>query len=44
MFAEGMVRMNMSILRKLAVYDPVDAVAARRTIAKRLLDRERFVV
>jgi alkylation response protein AidB-like acyl-CoA dehydrogenase len=35
---------NMSVLRKLAVYDPIDSVTARRTIAKRLLERERFVV
>jgi alkylation response protein AidB-like acyl-CoA dehydrogenase len=39
-----MLRANMSILRKLAVYDPVDSVAARRTIARRLLEREKFVV
>jgi hypothetical protein len=34
----------MSILRKLAVYDPVDTVTARRAIAERLLEREKFVV
>jgi hypothetical protein len=38
------LRANMSILRKLAVYDPVDAVTARRAIAERLLEREKFVV
>jgi intracellular sulfur oxidation DsrE/DsrF family protein len=40
----GMLRANMSILRKLTVYDPLDAVTARRTIATRLLAREKFVV
>ena len=39
-----MLRINMSVLRKLAVYDPIDSVTARRVIAKRLLDREKFVV
>ncbi|MBV8552665.1 MAG: acyl-CoA dehydrogenase family protein [Acidobacteriaceae bacterium] len=38
------VRTNMSVLRKLAVYDPLDSVALRTKIAKRLLDRERYVV
>jgi hypothetical protein len=35
---------QMATLRNLAAYDPVDAVTARRTIATRLLDREKFVV
>ena len=35
---------QIAILRKLAVYDPVDAVTARRTIAARLLARGKFVV
>lgn len=38
------LRMNMQILRRLAVYDPVDAVALRRTIAKRLLEKERYAL
>ena len=32
----------MSVLRKLTVYDPVNAVELRRGIAKRLLERERY--
>lgn len=36
------VRINMSVLRKLAVYDPVDSVAYRKKIAKRLLEKERY--
>jgi hypothetical protein len=35
---------SMSVVRKLAAYDPVDAVTARRTIAARLLEREKFFV
>ena len=42
--AAPMLRINMSVLRKLAVYDPVDAVTVRRTIASRLLAREKFFV
>ncbi len=38
----GMLRSNMSVLRKLTVYDPVNAVEFRRGIAKRLLERERY--
>ncbi len=38
------LRMNMQILRRLAVYDPVDSVALRRTIAKRLLEKERYAL
>jgi alkylation response protein AidB-like acyl-CoA dehydrogenase len=37
-----MLRMNMSVLRKLAVYDPVNAIVLRRGIATRLLARERY--
>ncbi len=35
---------NMSVLRRLAVYDPVDSVTLRRKIASRLLTRERYVI
>ena len=43
--AEGeKLHQNMSVLRRLAVYDPVDAVALRRKIAARLLTRERYVI
>jgi alkylation response protein AidB-like acyl-CoA dehydrogenase len=35
---------NMAVLRRLAVYDPVDAVTLRRKIAARLLTRERYVI
>jgi alkylation response protein AidB-like acyl-CoA dehydrogenase len=35
---------NMAVLRRLAVYDPVDAVTLRRKIASRLLTRERYVI
>ncbi len=38
------LRTNMSILRKLAVYDPVNSVALRRKIAERLLSRERYAL
>ncbi|HEY3940423.1 MAG TPA: acyl-CoA dehydrogenase family protein [Bryobacteraceae bacterium] len=38
------LRKNMSVLRRLAVYDPIDAVAARRKIAGRLLAKERYVL
>ncbi len=38
------LRMNMQILRRLAVYDPVDTVALRRTVAKRLLEKERYAL
>jgi hypothetical protein len=39
-----MLRMNMSVLRKLTVYDPVNAISLRRGIAERLLDRERYAL
>jgi alkylation response protein AidB-like acyl-CoA dehydrogenase len=35
---------NAMVLRRLAGYDPVDAVALRRKIAGRLLSRERYVI
>ena len=35
---------NMSVLRNLAAYDPVDTVALRRNIAARVLGRERRAV
>ncbi len=35
---------SLAALRKLALYTPIDAVIARRTIAQRLLAREKFVV
>ncbi|MBV9085735.1 MAG: acyl-CoA dehydrogenase family protein [Acidobacteriaceae bacterium] len=38
------LRQNMSVLRRLAVYDPVNAVELRRKIAVRLLARERYVI
>ncbi len=38
------LRQNMAVLRRLAVYDPVDAVSLRRKIAERLLTRERYVI
>ena len=37
------LRGNMSALRSLAYYDPVDAIARRRNIAGRLLANERYV-
>jgi len=36
------LRSNMQVLRRLAVYDPIDSVAARRNIAARLLEKERY--
>jgi hypothetical protein len=38
------LRARMTELRRLAEYDPVDAVRLRRAIAGRLLARERYVV
>lgn len=35
---------NMSVLRKLAAYNPVDSAALRREIAARVLARERYIV
>jgi alkylation response protein AidB-like acyl-CoA dehydrogenase len=37
------LRRNMSVLRSLANYDPIDAIALRRNIANRLLASERYV-
>jgi butyryl-CoA dehydrogenase len=39
-----MLRTDMSVLRKLAAYDPVDAAGLRRKIAARVLARERYSV
>jgi butyryl-CoA dehydrogenase len=42
--AEGdTLRGHMAVLRRFAKYEPVDAVAARRRIARRVLDAERYV-
>ena len=38
------LRMNMTLLRRLARYEPVDDVVLHRRIASRLLARERFIV
>jgi alkylation response protein AidB-like acyl-CoA dehydrogenase len=38
------LRTNMAVLRRLAKHDPINAIALRRQIATRLLDRERYVV
>ena len=38
------LRTNMAVLRRLAKYEPVNAVALRRQIAGRLLARERYLV
>ena len=40
----GALRLNMQIVRRLAVYDPIDAVAQRRNIAKRLLEKEHYAL
>jgi alkylation response protein AidB-like acyl-CoA dehydrogenase len=37
------LRRNMSVLRTFASYEPVDAVARRRNIARRLLANERYL-
>jgi len=39
-----LLRTHMSFLRKLAVYDPIDAVALRRKIVQRLLAKGRYSV
>ena len=41
---EGALHKNVSLLRRLAAYDPVDGVAMRRKIARRLLEREKYFV
>jgi len=38
------LRKNMTALRSLAHYEPIDAIATRRRIARRLIDEERYVV
>jgi hypothetical protein len=38
------LRTNMAVLRRLAKYEPVNAVALRRQIAGRLLARDRYVI
>jgi hypothetical protein len=38
------LRKDISLLRKLAAYDPVDAASLRRMIASRVLARERYAV
>jgi len=43
--AEGdTLRTNVAVLRRLAKYEPVNAVAVRRQIASQLLARERYAV
>ena len=43
--AEGdALRGHMAVLRRFSKYEPVDAIAARRRIARRILDAERYVV
>lgn len=42
--SNGAVRTNMQILRRLAVYDPVNTVELRRNIAKKLFERERYAL
>ena len=43
--AEGdTLRANLAVLRRFTKYEPVDAIAARRQIAGKLLDAERYVV
>jgi hypothetical protein len=37
------LRRNMSVLRSFANYEPVNAVARRRNIARSLLANERYV-
>jgi hypothetical protein len=38
------LRTNLAVLRRLAKYEPVDAIALRRRIAGRILDAERYAV
>ena len=37
------LRTNLAMLRRFVKYDPVDAIAMRRAIARRLLASERYV-
>ncbi len=39
---QEMLKNHMSVLRRLTVYDPVNAIELRRGIARRLLERERY--
>ena len=38
------LKTNMAVLRRFTKYEPVDAIAARRRIARRILDTERYAV
>jgi butyryl-CoA dehydrogenase len=38
------LRTNLVVLRRFSKYEPVDSIALRRNIARRLLDAERYVV
>jgi butyryl-CoA dehydrogenase len=38
------LRMNLSVLKRFAKFEPVDAIAARRRIASRLLEADRYAV
>jgi alkylation response protein AidB-like acyl-CoA dehydrogenase len=38
------LRTQMAILRRLTKYEPIDSIAARRRIASRVLDAERYAV
>ncbi|HTM49450.1 MAG TPA: acyl-CoA dehydrogenase family protein [Bryobacteraceae bacterium] len=38
------LRANLAVLRRFTKYEPVDAISARRRIAARLIDAERYVV
>jgi len=38
------LRSNLTLLRRLAAYQPVDSIALRRQVAARLLARERYTV
>jgi hypothetical protein len=38
------LKTNMAVLRRFNKYEPVDAIAARRRIARRILDTERYPV
>ena len=38
------LRTNLVVLRRFGKYEPVDAIALRRKIARRLLDAERYIV
>jgi len=38
------LRTNLVVLRRFAKYEPVNAIALRRSIAGRLLEAERYIV